>query len=171
MLPAPPSISNQAGQIQAVLDGWAAPKGGSAQVASNLTDKWLQSYQSSQKPLILITYTGEQSRGDFSVANRNHRVDRSWSVLIKRGRGFSANRGDSLNKTVGSIEPFYDSVEAIRELLRCMVGISEEIPIDYKSIRPIGQSGGEIIDSYVIEFSTANDIPAIMAINPNQPTN
>ncbi len=168
-LPAPVSISNQANQIQTVLETWAQPKGGTAVVASNTTDAWVQSYQSSQKPLILISYLGEQSRGDFSVANRNHRVDRAWSVLVKRGRGFNANRGDSLIETKFNAEPFYDSVETVRELLRCMIGISEEIPIDYRAIRAKSQ-GSDIIDAYEISFSTANDIPAIQRI-PSQPAN
>lgn len=165
-LPAPVSISNQASQIVAQLNTWASANGGIAVLASNLKDNWQQSYQSSQKPMLIVNYMGEQSRGDFSVANRNHRVDRKWGVLIKRGRGFLVNRGDSLNVGNQQAEPFYDSVERVRELLRCMIGISEEIPIDYASIKPVHQ-GSEIIDSYQIEFSTANDIPAIQQFNSN----
>lgn len=165
-LPAPVSISNQASQIVARLSQWAEPLGGIAIVASNLKDNWKQSYQSSQKPLILVAYMGEDSRGDFPVMNRNHRVDRKWSVIIKRGRGFLVNRGDSLNVGNQQVEPFYDSVEKIRELLRTMIGISEEIPIDYRSIRPVSQNS-EIIDSFEILLTTANDIPAIQQFNPN----
>jgi hypothetical protein len=169
MLPAPPSISNQSNQIATVLDEWASPRGGKAVVVSTVTASWIQSYQSSQKPLIMIYYMGQISRGDFSVMNRNHRVDRGWKVVVKRGRGFNSIRGDSLTETVGNMEPFTDSVEAIELLCRTMIGISEEIPIDYKSTTNTSKSA-EIIDEFTIMFGTANDLPAIQRI-PSQPAN
>jgi hypothetical protein len=114
-----------------------------------------------------VCYNGENSRGDFSVANRLHRVDRQWIVAVTRGRGWSSNRGDSLYKTVGNSDPLYDVVEEVRELLRCMIGISEEFPIDFKRISPMN-AVNKALDAYAIEFSTANDIPAIIP-SPNNP--
>ncbi len=168
-LPAPIKISDQSNQIQVVLGTWATPRGGVASVVSNLREMWNQASQSSQKPRILICYNGESSRGDFSVANRNHRVDREWQIAVTRGRGFSANRGDSLSETVGNAEPFYDSVETIRDMFRTMIGISEEIPIDYRDIKPM-QLGDLVIDGYVIKATTANDIPGIQRIPPIPPS-
>ena len=164
-LTAPVSISNQAGQIALVLQGYAQSAGGVADVVSNLRDLWFQASQSSQKPRILICYNGESARGDFSVANYNHRVDRQWIVAVTRGRGWLANRGDSLYKTTTQ-DPLYDVVEEVRELLRCMIGISEEFPIDFKRISPMN-SQNKALDAYAIEFSTANDIPEIIANIPN----
>ena len=79
---------------------------------------------------------------------------------MTRGRGWNSKRGDSLYKTVGSTDPFYDVVEEVRELLRTITNISEEFPIDYKRISPM-TSGNKALDSYGIEFSCASDIPTI----------
>ena len=168
-LPAPVSISNQAQQIVDVLNPYATKSGGVAVTVSNLQMLWAQASMASDRPRILICYNGETSRGDFSVANVNHRVDRTWVVAVTRGRGWNADRGSSLYKTVGNADPFYDVVEEVRELLRCMIGISEEFPIDYKRVSPMS-SGNKALDSYAIEFSCAVDIPAIRLTNPNPPS-
>lgn len=159
-LPAPISISQQASNILAVLQPYAQASGGTAEVVSNLQMLWLQASMATDRPRILVCYNGETSRGDFSVANVNHRVDRQWIVAVTRGRGWNSNRGDSLYKTVGTVDPFYDVVEEVRELLRTKSDISEEFPIDYKRISPM-ISGNKALDSYGIEFSVASDIPTI----------
>ena len=165
MLTSPPKISEQAGQIRDWLQSYIAEKGGVAVVASNFRDMWEQASNNDDRPRILICYAGEASRGDFSVANKNHRVDREWNVLVTKGRGFNAIRGDGLTESSGNTDPFYDNVEDVREMLRRMTGISEEFPIDYRSIRPV-QMGQLTIDGYLITFSTANDIPAILTQPP-----
>lgn len=162
-------ISDQASAIRDWLTQWATAGGGVAVVASNYSDLWTQASQSSTKPIIIICYMGEQSRGGFDIANALSRVDRQWAVLIKRGRGFTSPRGNTLTETT-SVEPFYDSVETVRDLLRRMLGISMELPtIDYKGIRPVSQ-GDQIMDAYLIEFSTANDIPQIGTTPNDSPT-
>ena len=165
-LPKPPSISTQASQIRAVLSPYAAKSGGAAEVVSNLQMLWMQASMANDRPRILICYNGEKSRGEFSVAAANHRVDRQWIVAVTRGRGWNANRGDSLYKTVGNADPFYDVIEEVRELIRSMIGISEEFPVDYKGMSPMS-SGNKALDSYAIEFSTSNDEPQILLTNPN----
>jgi hypothetical protein len=159
-LPAPIAISDQANAIAAWLNQWAQPKGGTAAVVSNLRDLWNQASLSSQKPRILICFNGATARGDFAHIAPWHREDRHWLVAITRGRGFNANRGDSLTEQTGDAEPFYDSVETVRDLLRRMIGISEEILIDYRSIKPM-QLGNLVVDGFTIELSTANDVPLI----------
>jgi hypothetical protein len=168
-LSAPLKVSDQALIIQQVLQSWAEPKGGVAVVASNLRDFWKQAATSSQKPRILICYNGDNSRGDFAHANDWHRVDRQWIVAVTRGRGFTANRGDTLSTTVGNMEPFYDSVEAVRDQIRTILNISEELPtVDYKSTKAM-QLGDLVVDGYTIEFSCANDIPMILTQPDNSP--
>ena len=166
-LPAPISISQQAGNILAVLQPYAQSSGGAAEVVSNLQMLWLQASMVTDRPRILVCYNGEQSRGDFSVANVNHRVDRQWIVAVTRGRGWNSNRGDSLYKTVGKVDPFYDVVEEVRELLRTKSDISEEFPIDFKRISPMS-SANKALDAYAVEFSTANDCPTIYLTPPTQ---
>jgi len=89
-----------------------------------------------------------------------HREDRAWKIAVIRGRGFNANRGDSLSQQVGNAEPFLDSVEAVRDLFRSMPNISAEAPTpDYSGIIPM-QLGSLVLDGFIIEATTANDIPS-----------
>ena len=168
-LTTPPSISEQADQIRTLLDEYAKTAGGTAEVVSNVQMLWNQASMDTVKPRILIVYNGEIARGEFAVASFNHRVDRQWIVAVTRGRGWSANRGDSLYKSTGNSDPFYDVIEEVREIIRSMIGISEEFPLDFKRISPMS-SANKALDSYALEFSTANDLPQILFTNPNQPS-
>lgn len=154
------SVANQANYLRDLIEAWTQPRGGAAGVASNLRDMWQQASQASQKPIVLICLTGERVRGPFGTAAVCHRVDRQWTVAVVRGRGFNYVRGDSLTDTVGPCEPFYDSVEAVRDIIRGASAMSAEFPVDYKGIRPM-QMGSLIIDGYLIEFSTAHDLTVI----------
>ncbi len=159
-LDAPITISQQAKNLQAVLGDWASQHGGAAEVASDLKNFWVQSGTNNDQPRILIVYTGETARGSFEKRSALDRVDRTWNVGVFRGRGFSAQRGDSLTKNVVNAIPFYDVVEQIRDMLRSILNISEEFPVEFLNIKPLSQ-GTQIVDAYVIEFVTANDIPNI----------
>ena len=112
---------------------------------------------------------GDSSRGSFEHANAWHRVDRQWIVAVTQGRGFTANRGDTLTSPVGNAGQFYDIVEGVRDQIRSILNISEELPtIDYKSTKPM-QFGNLVVDGYQIEFSTANDIPMILTQPDDSP--
>ena len=164
-LSAPISITNQAQQIGAVLASWAEPLGGTVKVMANMRHLWEEIYLLTETPRVLVCFTGETARGSFNEANTLHRVDRSWIVVVLRGHGFR-NAMSEPGPTIKEEQPFYDCVESVRDLLRTIVVISEEFPIDYKTTRPLPGSGPSqqanvFLDAYAIEFSTANDIPAI----------
>lgn len=166
-LSAPLSITDAANQIAARLGEWAKPRGGEAVVMANMRHLWEEIRKMNDKPRCLVVFNGEVARGGFQQANTLHRVDRSWLVVVVRGHGFANLMAD----VEGDTEPFYDSIEAIRELLRTLVEISEEFPIDYKSTKPspgVGPSeaANVFLDAYALEFSTANDIPAILLQAP-----
>lgn len=167
-LDAPIKISQQAKNLQAVLQQYAAQRGGMAVVASNLKELWEQASISNDQPRILICYDGEVARGDFASRSALNRVDRSWKVAVIRGRGFSSERGDSLIYGVVNAPPFYDVVEDVRDQIRSILNISEEFPVEFMAIRPLSQ-GTMILDAYTIEFTTANDIPAILIDEPDYP--
>ena len=68
-------------------------------------------------------------------------------------------RGSTLAEDTG-VEPLYDWIEQLRDFVRNINNISEETPcVDYSGIKPM-QMGNLVIDGYMINFSTANDIPA-----------
>jgi hypothetical protein len=154
------TVTDQIESLRQVLDDWADPRGGSAIPVSNMKELWNQAMMSSQKPRILICYMGEKTRGPFGLAAIMGRLDQQWAVAVTRGRGFAATRGESLTKTVGNMDPFLLAVEQVRDLIRNINGVSMEQPVDYKAIKPM-QMGQLVIDGYLIEFSTANDLPVL----------
>lgn len=159
-------ISAQAKTLLEAVSVVAQDVGGKAQVVANTSDMWLSAAKQSQTARVLICYVSEAIRGDFGVAAALHRVDRLWNVAVTRGRGFAVQRGKTLTDPVQNAEPFYDFVEKIRDTCRAQLAISEELPVDYLGIRTM-ENGELIIDGFIIEFSTANDIPAITATPPD----
>lgn len=157
-------ISDQAESIRQSLQTWAQPKGGVASVCYDLQEMWETAYKATDKPRLLLTYAGEDVRSEFSIAAATHRVDRKWQLAATRGKGFTANRGTPLTTTVQNAEPFYNYVEEVRDLVRALDGITEELPVDYTGIEPMPAIGGRLIAGYIIHFSTANDLPAIAPI-------
>lgn len=163
-LTVPPKISDQAEIIRQVLAEYTDTRGGYSKVMANMAHLWEELFVVSEKPRCLVVYNGEDSRGGFNQANTLHRVDRQWQVVVVRGHGFK-------NLMSEGTEPFYDSLETIREIIRKLLNISEEFPIDYKAIKPLpnvgtGQTANVFMDAYLISFSTANDIPAILTEQP-----
>lgn len=165
-LPAPPSIAQQSLQIVDWIGEYVTPLGGVSVAASNLRDMWNQASQANDRPIVYTCWMGDQSRGG-DISRWVHRVDREWATLVKRGRGLAANRGDSLNKTVGNSDPFYDIVEGVRDHIRQILSISEEGLVEFNSARQ-WQLGNLIIDGMLLTYRTANDIPQITSTPQNQ---
>jgi len=162
------TISETAKNLLEPLSAWTQERGGVASIVSNLKDMWDQAYKASEKPRIFICYAGEAVRGEFALAAYLARVDRQWQVAVTRGRGFSRPRGLNLVEQVQNGEPFYDALESVRDIIRMALNLSVETPVDFKSIRPMA-SGNLIIDGYIIEFSTAADLPRPVE-TPENPT-
>lgn len=167
-LPAPISINDQLVQIRDVLNGWSMANGYQAvfKIVSNLQDLWAQSLQNSQSPMGFVFFEGETARGSFAELAPWHRVDREFVVRLKKGRGYLVERGDSVaNDGSGEIS-FVSILEQVRDKIRCILSISEELPsIDYRGIKSV-RLGDQVIDAYDIRFTTANDIPIILT-QPN----
>lgn len=158
-LPYPITVSQNAALIQTELQNWVASYGGTAEIVSNLRDMWNQASISSDTPRILICYNGEVARGSFGHISPWHRVDRSWTIAVTKGRGYYLNRGEGLYDASSAEMPLFDVVETVRDIVRFMTTISEENPTpDYRNIRPM-QLGNLVVDGYIIEITTANDIP------------
>jgi hypothetical protein len=165
-LSAPPSISQQAQHIGAQLATWAEPKGGEVRIMANMRHLWEHIMMASDKPRLLVCFTGEVSRGGEDLRYL-HRVDRSWSVVVIRGHGFDLDpTAEGATNTGTPVDAFYDNVETVRDLIRVITSISEEFPVEYKAIKPVAgaaptPASNVFMDAYEITFTTANDIGAI----------
>lgn len=155
------NLARQANTIVEALREWASSEGGKAFVASDIVHMWEIAYQTTAGTRAILLYAGEDIRGDFSVAAALGRVDRKWILAITRGRGFAAQRGDSLTKTVQNARPLFDLAEEARDIIRCIRDVSVELPVDYRGIEPMSKIYPEesIVDGYMIHFTTANDLP------------
>ena len=112
--------------------------------------------------MIYVCFLGERSRGGFEHWATWHRGDRDFVVRVKRGRGFLAERGDSVANGQNTETPFVSILEQVRDKCRCILSISEELPaIDYSGMAMV-RLGDQVIDCADIKFSAANDIPVIL---------
>lgn len=143
-------------EVYEALQNLGGPTGNTA-IASNLADLWNQSQQDSQSPMAYVCYMGESPwSSNDKIAAVTHRVKRNWVVRIKQGRGYTANRGETVLE-------FVSIVELVRDTVRAMYGVSESYGIDNVEIKPV-RLGDQVIDCYDVLFSTKNDLPPIVNI-------
>lgn len=155
------TIAQQAGFIANGLDSWAGFNGGHCQIAFDEYEMWYVAGQQSQVPRLILCYAGEQARGDFSLAARLNRVDRQWKLAVTRGRVLTQDRGMDFVASNQNAVPFYDLVDGARDIVRAMVGVSVESPVDFKEITPMTIVPDVLINAYLISFSIAVDLPAL----------
>jgi hypothetical protein len=172
MLQAPVTISQQASALKEKLTEWAQPKGGRVAVMANQRHLWeeltdLPQAVAAQSPRIMVLCAG----ADLLMPGEPdcRREDRRWQIVLVKGRGFYKDPMSG-----GPAEPFTDSVEAVRDLVRCMIGISdlEEVPsVRYQGWKPLPsilptREANAFADAVVLEFITSNDIPQIVLEAP-----
>jgi len=163
----PPNILTQSAHIGQALEAWASPRGGLVMILPSMGKLWEKAYEATEKPLLLVCFEREVARETLRTPAL-HRVDRQWVVVVIRGKnGFK----DVLAEARDNQPEFYKDVEAVRDVLRVILTISEEFPILYKSLEAIRvQARPDVsavfLDGYAIRFSTANDIPAIILEAP-----
>lgn len=129
---------------------------------------WDMAWKSSQNLVIYVTWTGDRPWGPMSLAGVTHRVTREWLVGVKRGRGYESIRGDTFCRNT-SMPPFVDMVDVIRNYIRGMVGISEDLGTDNVVIKKWSQ-GNQVMSGRLITFTTQNDLQATLLQPDDTPT-
>lgn len=157
------SIATQLQNIQDALRTFVTGQGGVAQIASDPAHMWEMAYNATSKLRVIICCVGEDIRGPFSEAAILHRVDRQFVALVTRGRTFTADRGQGLVSGSMNAPPLFDMVATVRDIIRAMDNISVEAPVDYKGFKSFPLENNMIVDAYMIEFSCAVDLGAIVA--------
>jgi hypothetical protein len=151
---------------QFLEDEYAMPRGGTVRVMESMWHLWEEVLKAIDEPRILICCTGETPRGSFAEQDLWHRVDRQWTVAVVRGHGFRNLTPQSDGDPPNTVETLATSVETVRDLVRTMLGLSEEFPINYKgwkNLPAVARPGtaNVFVAGATIDFSTANDIPEI----------
>lgn len=164
------SVANAAQIIKAACGKWAAPKGASCKIIANVAHLWEELSVVKDKPRILVCFTGEEPRGEVGMRGHLQRVDRQWQVVVIRGHGFK-NR---VAEAAGDADAFYTNLEEIREVVRTILNISEEFPVEYVGMEPLpnlgpNQGANVFLDATSMRFTTANDLPRVTNQPVNQP--
>lgn len=166
----PVTTSEQATAIRDKIKEWADPRGGRCSIMQNQRHLWEELVDlpsaANLSPRVMVLCAGESLM--LPDQPDCHRVDRMWQVIVIRGHGFK----DPMSG--GVFQPFYDSVETIRDIVRTMIGISdyEGVPsVQYKGTKPLPsvlptKEAGAFMDGVVIEFNTLNDIPMVVEDAP-----
>ncbi len=144
------TIAEQLTLIKDGLAEWEQAHKGTVSITSDLRHMWKMAGTGSETTQLMLVYFGEVPMGDVDTRGVLGRVKRQFNAMLVRGRGFSAERGDS-------IALFTAIIEDARDTIRGLHGLSAEPPVEVDSIKPIFVQDAPT-DSYLIEFSISTDI-------------
>lgn len=152
---------------------YAQKRGGTVKVMESMHHLWEEILSASDEPRVLVCCTGETPRGSFAEQDLWCRVDRQWTIAVVRGHGFRNLMPDEKGSPVGAVETLCTSVETVRDVVRAMVGLSQEFPVNYKgwkNLPAVGRPGtvNVFVAGATLEFSTANDIPQFREIEESE---
>lgn len=166
------TIAEQAEILLQAYSTWVkANNSGTAIIASSIEDLWTIAFMENDRPNVVICYAGDEARGPFETAAATHRGDVSWQIGLFRGKGFDADRGQSLVTDSGNAKAFLNQLEEARDIARSLTNISMEKFVDYKATRPLEaqtDKWGRLVLGYVIELSNAMDYPQLSDTPDNQ---
>ena len=152
------TIKAQMTQIQSVLGDLVQAEGNkwAAFICSDLLHAWKILQDNSQSPKVLVVFSGETQRVNFPGGAITGRVDRKFTVIVSRGRSYSAaDRGLPLYSDNQNARPLFDIVDEYRDACRALIFDENwcERPVDYLGTRPFSVEGiGAIVDAYAIDF-------------------
>ncbi len=156
------SVAFQLNFILQNLKDWAKNEGGLAVIVKDYADMFETAFKCTG-PRLLICFEGEDLRGPQEWAAVASRVDRHYAVLVSRGEGMTAHRGETLTEDSKSGRPFYTLVEEARDLIRVIyfdpdvTEATPQTPIDYHGIEPV-MLNGYFLDAYLIRFSIGTQL-------------
>lgn len=156
------TLKDLANFIRDQFQDWvqATEGSGKAVVASSLSHMWQMAWNNTAGLRVFVVYAGEGIRNSNGegVGAPLGRVDCKWTVAVSRGRGFAAERGDTLTADVQDARPLFDLLDEAIELARSLMTdpATTEQPTDYIGCRPMVFPNGQIADGYLIDFSVGN---------------
>ena len=153
---------------------FAFNRGGNVIAMESMWHVWEYILTATDEPTVLVCCTGETPRGSFAEQDQLCRVDRQWTVVLIRGHGFTSLLPGP-NGTAPGVENMLTSITALRDTVRVITSVSEEIPINYKGWHPlpaVARPGtvNVFVAGAQMEFSTANDIPVVSEDDPGNPS-
>lgn len=153
---------------------WAQGNSGTVAVASDPYHIVFLLTESPGAMKACVMFHSELKRGEYEESGM---VDRTFWVVISRGKGMKIEPGASLTQGVsGSAKAMFDLVEEGRELIRAIsfegptdLPLTTEVTPNYKGAEPFVMEG-YLTDAYRLEFSIGCQLPAVdEQANPVQP--
>ena len=178
----PLTVRQEAELVKAQLQDYVAKRGGSIAVMQSVAHLWeeVRKAAADGKALrVLIAWNGEEPWGD-SDKDTSHRVERRWLVAAVMPKPFEDELGDygvkyrAVEGGEWVKEHVYDTVENLRDGVRVMTNVSEDVFPRYKGTSPMpnpfgGALGGNVfLNAYAIEFSTLNDVQQVGTQEPEE---
>lgn len=152
------TIAEQMTGILASLETWTESNKGSIHIAGDGVELIEMLAMKPGAFRVVLFFRDELPRGTFDECGK---VDRTFLVVISRGRGLTIARDQNLVGQSSGGRPLFELAEECREVCRGYVTEpeTEERPVTYKGLRPFAQSGELIMDALQIEFSIGTLIP------------
>jgi hypothetical protein len=112
-----------------------------------------------QSGAVIAMFESETKRGEFEEAGE---VDRTFRVIITRGRGMKLEPGASLTDGVAGGKPMFELVEALVAVVRALEfdPVTTETHVNYRETKPFTMEG-YTLDAYQVEFSIGCQLPAV----------
>lgn len=152
------TIAEQMSGLLVPLRTWAESNKGSVHVAGDGVELIEMLALKPGAFRAVLFFRDELPRGTFDECGK---VDRTFLVVISRGRGLTISRDQNLIGESAGGRPLFELAEECREVCRTYVTEpeTEERPVTYRGMRPFAQSGELIMDALQIEFSIGTLIP------------
>lgn len=157
------TIAEQILFIAAGLKGWASSNKGDVHVASDVVELIDLLRQRPGAPRVGVMFQEELPRGDFYELGR---VERTFKLVVARGRGLVLETGASLTQGAAGGKPMYQLVEETRETMRALRFDSEfceSVPV-YKGSKPF-EVQGVVLDAFEINFSVGCQLPQMSEVD------
>jgi hypothetical protein len=153
------TIREQSELIRETLAEWARTAGGRAAVAGDPA-QILEILRIRPDGFVaIISFDSETPRTEYDELGG---MDRTFKVVISRGKGFKLDTGESLTDGAAGAGPLFDLVEQARELLRALPldpETSLEVLPKYLGTSPY-EVQGYLLDAYEIRLSIGTQIPS-----------
>ena len=153
------TIAEHLEAVSEVLAPWAQDIGGRVAIAGDANHLWNLLAEKPGAFRGVLLFDVETPRGELDELGR---VDRKYILVISRGRGFTADRGDNFTKGSAGGKALYEIAEEARELIRFAEVESPE-DIDETRVVYLGtrrfDTGDLVTDAIQIEFQIAAGLP------------
>lgn len=153
------TIKDQANQVRTALGDWARTHGGRAEIAGDLAALFTLLQGRFAGLMVVILFNGEPKRGEYEESGI---VDRTFTVVLSRGRGF-AQGGDSFTQGQAGEAPLFDVAEEAREVVRALEfsEATTEVAVDYKGLQLFEWPTDRPVDAYQFTFSVGTQLPQV----------